>query len=266
MDKILTFFGQKEVYGLLLVVGISLIAYRVFNVLVDKVIVKTKNAVDKKRKKTVTQLIKNVFKYGIIIIAVIILLDLYGINVRSLIASLGVASAVAALALQDSLKDIISGSSLIMDNYFMVGDYIKVDDFYGQVISMGLKCTKIMNVDGQVLTISNRNISKVINYSQKTASALIEIPIAYEVDSKDAEKMIDEVLKEIRKWPSVKPDLTAYVGVTNLADSSVNYGIRIYCSPGKIYDYKNAARKLIKNKCDEMNIKIPYNQLEVHNA
>ena len=266
MKVVLDFLSKKQVYGSILVIIAVVILYKIFNILVDKLIAKSKTELERKKRRTVVQLIKNIGKYALIILGLIFILDLYGIKVTSLIASLGVASAVGALALQDTLKDIISGTSIIMDNYYIVGDYVKYKNFTGTVIQLGLRSTKIMDFDGQVYTIANRNIDEIINLSQKTASSLIEIPTAYEEKLEKVEKVLEEVVNEIKTWETVDESKTSYIGITALADSSVNYGIRYYCSPGHVWQYKRDALRLIKKKYDEHDIKIPYNQIEVHNG
>lgn len=266
MKVVLDFLSKKQVYGTVIFTIVAFIIYKLFIVLVDKVIAKSKNELERKKKRTVIELIKNIGKYALILLVIIFILDLNGVKVTSLIASLGVASAVSALALQDTLKDIISGTSIIMDNYYVVGDYVKYKNFTGTVIQLGLKSTKIMDFDGQVYTIANRNIDEIINLSQKTASSLIVIPTAYEEKLEKVEKILNEVVEEIKTWETIDSDKTAYIGITELADSSVNYGIRYYCSPGKVWQYKRDALRLIKSKYDKNNIKIPYNQIEVHNG
>ena len=64
-----------------------------------------------------------------------------------------------------------------MDNYFVVGDIVRYNDFTGEVIEFGLKNTKIKNVEGVVLVVANREISSVYNLSQKNPSVTISIPV-----------------------------------------------------------------------------------------
>lgn len=266
MNNFIEFISKKEVYGLIIILLVVYLLNKVFNVLVDKFIKTRKDELSKKRTKTVVVLIKNIKKYALLIIGIVVILDLYGVNTSSMIASLGVASAVIALAFQDSLKDIISGASMIMDNYFIVGDVVKYGDFTGTVIEFGLRCTKIKAADGQVLTVANRNISQIINLSQKTSGPLIIIPTAYEEKVEKVEKVINEILEEVKTWPDVDKEKTTYVGIMELAESSVNYGIRIFCKQDKQWQYKWDALRLIKIKYDAEGIKIPYNQIEVHSA
>lgn len=266
MEEFVAFITKKEVIGTVITLFLAYILYHLLMFLADKFIIRSKTEFEKKRKRTVIELMKAVFKWIIILLAIIIILDMFGINVSSIVASLGIASAVGALSFQDTLKDVISGSAIIMDNYFVVGDFVRYNNFTGQVIEFGLKSTKIMNVDGEVMIIANRNISEVVNLSQKAASALISIPTAYEEKSSKVDKVLQGVLDEILEWETVNKTKTAYLGIVEFKDSSVQYGIRIYCSPGKIWAYKWAALRLIKEAYEKNKIKIPYNQIEVHNG
>lgn len=265
METFIKIITKKEIYGLLLIIGLTIICYRLLNFLIERIVVKGKTDFEKKRKLTVVALMKNIIKYAIIVLAAIFILDLYGVNVSSLVASLGVASAVAALALQDTLKDIISGMAIIMDNYYIVGDFVTYNGFTGKVIELGLRSTKIEDFDGRVLTIANRNISEIVNISQKTASTLVIAPVAYEVPVEKVEKVIDKVVKEIKTWPTVKKE-TGYIGIYEFDASSVNYGIRVYCSPGNVFQYKRDTLKLLKVTFDKEKIEIPYTKIEVQNA
>lgn len=264
MDKILEVIFRKEIIGTLITIIVAYTAYIMVRFIIEKLLSKNKSEYDKKRKRTVAELLKTICKWLLIAITMIIILDLFGMDVSSLIASLGIASAVGALSLQDTLKDIINGASIIMDNYFVVGDYVKYNGFHGQIIEFGLRSTKIMNFDGEVLVLANRNISEVINLSQKTASTLILAPTAYEAPVEKVEKVLNEIVEEVKTWDTMKKD-TAYIGINELKDSCIEYGIRIYCSPGKVWTYKREILKMIKQKYDKNKIKIPYNQLEVHN-
>jgi len=266
MNSFLDFITKKEVYGLLIILIAVFVLNKVFNSIVEKLANRGKSELEKKKRKTVVELIKNIKKYAILILGLIFILDLYGVNITSIVASLGIASALLALALQDSLKDIISGTSIILDNYYIVGDIIKYKDFTGTVIQLGLRATKIKDANGQVLTIANRNVDEIVNLSQKRALPLIVIPTAYEEKIEKVEKILNEVVEEIKTWDTVDEDKTEYLGILELADSCVNYGIRFCCDSTNQFKYKWAALRLVKQKYDENNIKIPYPQIEVHNA
>ena len=97
--------------------------------------------------------------YVIIVITVLLILQINGINVSSLLAGVGIMGAVIGLAIQDWLKDIIRGTSILSDNYFSVGDIIRYNGIEGKVVVIGLKTTKIQELKtGYIKSIANRKI------------------------------------------------------------------------------------------------------------
>lgn len=261
--NILSFLGKKEVYGLAVIVLIAITINRLGTKLIEKIIVSGRDAYEKKKRKTIVNLISNIFKYAVFIIAIFSILNLYGVNTKALFASLGVVGAVLGLALQDTIKDFISGITIIMDNYFVVGDIITFNDFTGEVIDMGLKTTKVKKYNGEVLVIANRNIDSVINISQKPANIVIDIPTCYEAKTERVEKAVEKILTEIKKIEGVKKD-SKYLGISALEDSCVKYSISIICPQDTQWQIKRDALKIIKTIYEKEKIKIPYQQIEVY--
>ncbi len=262
LKSILTFISKKEVYGLAIIILISLLAYYFGRRIIEKIVNYGKSEFEKKRRHTIVKMISNILKYAIYILAIFFVLDLYGVNTKALVASLGVAGAILGLAFQDMIKDFISGITIIMDNYFVVGDIITINDFTGEVIELGLRTTKIKKVNGEVLVIANHNIDNVVNISQKKANVIIEIPTSYEDKTSSVEKTITKILNEINKLNGVLN--TKYLGISSLADSAVNYMISIECKSELQWQIKRDSLKIIKNAYDKDKIKIPYQQIEVH--
>ncbi len=260
---ILAFLAKKEVYGLAIIVLLAIVFYHIGKVFINKIIIFGKDSYEIKKRRTIVNLISNIFRYVIWILFGLFALNLYGVDTKALIASLGVVGAVLGLALQDTIKDFISGITLIMDNYFVVGDIITFNDFTGEVLDMGIKTTKIKKATGEVLVIANRNIDQVINISQKSANIIINIPTAYEAKVKSVEKTIDKILLEIKNIDGVKNE-PQYLGISALDESSVNYTISFLCSQEKQWQIKREALKIIKMMYDKDKLKIPYKQIEVH--
>lgn len=152
-----------------------------------------------------------------------------------------------------------------MDNYFVVGDIVKLNDFTGEVIEFGLKNTKIKNVDGVVLVVSNREIASVYNLSQKSSSVAITVPVAYEEKEEKVAKILEGVCKQVDEL-KLTTKSTEYLGIDSLGDSSVNYLLRAYCKAGDQHELKRKILGLVKRELDKKNVKIPYPQIEVHNG
>lgn len=265
VEKVFSFFAKKEVCGTIIIVVLTLLLYSVGKLLISKILIKGKNNYEVKKRKTVVSIIESIYKYILFIIMLIFILELYGIDTKSLIAGLGIAGALAGLALQDTLKDMIGGISIIMENYYVVGDYIKINDFIGQVIEFGLKSTKVKNHNGEVLIFANRSVDKVINISQKKANIVINIPTAYEEKSSKVERVLNKIIEEIKQIENVTGECS-YLGISELGSSEVIYTISIECEQEKHWEVRRKVLKLIKDTYDKEKIKIPYHQIEVHNG
>ena len=265
LEKVIDVIMTKQIFGTAMVILITFILISMFNKGIEKIMIKGKTSFEVKRRKTIVKLFQSIFKYILIIIAMLIILDFYGVDTKSLIASLGVAGVVLGLALQDTVKDLISGTMLIMENYLAVGDEVTYNDFTGEVIELGLRTTKIKGFDGEVMIIANRNIDTIINASQKKANLYMDIPTAYEEDVEKVEKVLIEVVDQAIKDKIILSD-SAYLGVNELDSSAVNYLINIHCNQDDRYRVKREILKRVKLAYDKNNIKIPYEQLEVHHG
>lgn len=265
LDIILNSLKSPRFVVPVVTVLISGIIVKVSSNLIDKMINKNSNSIEIKRRNTIAALLENLIKYAIWIIAVIIIISSWGFDVSTFVAGLGIAGAVIGLAVQDAIKDIIMGCNIIMDNYYVIGDTISYKDFTGEVIELGLKNTKIKNVDGTVLVIANRNITEVKNLSQKKATVSVTIPTSYEEKEERVEKALREAIEEIDKL-SLVTSKTEYLGIDVLNSSSVDYLIRARCKAGDQWELKRKILSIVKKSCDKNKIKIPYNQIEVHNG
>ncbi len=267
MEKVKGVFellAKKEIWASALLIFVAVASYYFGRIAIQKIIESGKSAYERKKRRTIVNLITNILKYVIYIFLGLAILSLYGVDTKALLASLGVAGAVLGLALQDTIKDFISGITIIMDNFYVVGDIVSFKDFTGEVIALGLKTTKIKKITGEVLVISNRNVDQIVNISQEHANVIIDIPTAYEEKTSKVEKTIEKILVEIKKIPGIKKD-PVYLGISSLEDSCIFYSISFLCTQEKQWQIKRDALKIIKNLYDKDKIKIPYKQIEVHN-
>ena len=116
----LKFLQSERFYLPIIYIIAGMFIYFVFSKMISsisKIDIKHSKGMDK-RKNTVITLIRNLIKYLIAVIVIILILDIYGINTTSLIASLGVATAILDLAFQDTIKDFLAGVFLIFDNSY----------------------------------------------------------------------------------------------------------------------------------------------------
>lgn len=261
----LNIITRKEVYGVVVTFAVAYFIYRTATILLDELINYGKNHYERKKRRTVTNLFQNIIKYFILIVAILVILSIYGINVGAMVASLGIAATIIGLALQDTFKDIINGISIITENYFIVGDIVKYGTFTGEVVEFGIKSTKLKNAQGEVLIVANRNILEITNLSQKEQTVQINIPAPYEVTVEQMEKIIkNDILTEFKKIENVNDNSVQYLGVNELADSCIKYLVQFKCKRETHWQAKRDANKIILNTLAKHKVSIPYPQLEVH--
>lgn len=255
----------KLMHSLAVIIGFSFIYFVVNKVAKRMLKIKSKRLMDKKQK-TVISLINNMTKYFLIIVGIITILSINGFNTSSLIASLGVASAVVALAFQDTLKDLFAGVFIVFENQYNIGDTVKINNFKGEVMSVGLRTTKLKAYTGEYCFISNRTINSVINYSMSKSLAIVNVDVAYEEDLDKVNKVLEKLFIKLEKEiHEIKGNITID-GVDNLGDSGVTIRITALTQPLKNFEVERRLRKEIKCEFDRVGITIPYNQVVIHNG
>ena len=257
----------KQVYMPIIIICFAIILEHVLKSIITKLFKPKKRfkSVDEKRLKTLSSMFKNIARYIVWIVAFLAILGVFGVNTAAILTGLGVVSLVIGLAFQDILKDVFAGISILFENLFSIGDLIKIDDFQGTVISIGLKTTRIQAATGQVKMIANRNISEVINYSVDNTVAVVDIPVCYEAKIDKVEKILNVTAATLKdKIPELVEDVKL-VGVQELGDSAVIFRLTGKCKPAKHFQVERIMKKEFKNSLDKNGIKIPYPQIEVHN-
>lgn len=262
---ILNIITRKEVYGVIVTLAVSYFTYRTIAIILEEAINYGKDHYEKKKRRTVTTLFQNIAKYIILIMTILIILSIYGVNVKGMVAGIGIAGTIIGLALQDTFKDIINGISIITENYFIVGDIVEYNTFTGEIIEFGLKSTKIKNINGEVLIIANRNILEIKNMSQKEQSVVINIPLPYEEPVEKMEKIITEnIIPKLQEIENVNKETVMYLGINELADSCIKYLVKFNCKRETHWQAKRDANKIVLTELTKKSISIPYPQLEVH--
>ena len=183
-----------------------------------------------------------------------------------MVASLSVIGVVVGLALQDLLKDFISGVSIIIEGQYRVGDTVTINGFRGEIIGVGLKSTHIKAYTGEIMIIANRLINEVVNYNLSNSLAIVDIDVAYESNIEKVEKVLNNLcIKLTKELPYLKGDVEL-LGINSLESSSVRFRITALTESMKHFEIQRKMLKEIKLELDKNKIVIPYNQLVVHNG
>jgi small-conductance mechanosensitive channel len=135
----------------------------------------------------------------------LLILSNLGVDITSLIAGLGIGGIAVALALQNILSDIFSSISIIADKPFKVGDFIVIGSDMGTVERVGIKTTRIRTLQGQELTVSNKELTslRINNYGRMEKRRVVfEMGVIYETEKEKLERipaLIKKIIEDIDK-------------------------------------------------------------------
>ena len=266
--KVFGLFISKKIYMPIIIIILAILIEKILKFFIKKTFnpdVKHKK-LDSRKIGTIRSLLCNIVRYVIWIVSILWILSVFGINTAAIITGLGVVSLVIGLAFQDILKDVLVGITILFENQYAIGDYVILGDFEGKVISLGLKTTIIKAYTGEVKIISNRKIDEVINYSITNTLAVIDLSVSYESNLNEVEKILKLTALSLKEKVPDLVDDPEILGVQKLDDSSVIFRVVAKCKPAKHFIVERILKKEFKLALDKNKIKIPYPQLEVHNA
>jgi len=190
----------------------------------------------------------------IVIIGIFVILSIFGVDVEKLAASLGVVTLILSFALQETLKDYIMGLSILIGNYYKVGDVISVDGDEGVVTSFTLKTTKYRNiVNGNMTSICNRNVSKV-----SVLGEFIDVIVCmgFDQDMVFSRKLVKECAQKISRLKNVYR--CDYINLQEIAESWFEYKLRVFCIPEFRHQVRRDAQSVIQEVFYYHGVEFPY--------
>lgn len=209
--------------------------------------------------KEVQNLLIRVAHYTIVIIGALTIADQLGINITSLIAGVGVAGLALSFAAKDTIENIISGITLIIDKPFRQDDWVAIGDQHATVTEIRLRTTVLTTFDNEAIVVPNKSITqdRIINYTLTRRSRVrVLLGIAYKEDIDEARRIILSTLDGDRR---ILDDPAPRVIVTDLADSSVNLQLRFWTEdPLDNFTLKWEYTEKCKKALDSVGIQIPF--------
>jgi small conductance mechanosensitive channel len=198
------------------------------------------------------------------IIILITVLSQFGIDMAPMIAGLGITGVVLGLALKDSIANFFAGFMIILNEPFRKDDFVEIGSFSGSITGMDLMCVRMRTADGRNVTISNNLVwaTPVTNFSNTERRRLsLVVGVPYDTDLKVAKKIFVDV---ITSYPEVLLDPAPTVEIVELADSSINFGIRPWVKPEDFWAVSFRFNSEITGKLAKKDIYLPFPQLDVN--
>ncbi|NOY35919.1 MAG: mechanosensitive ion channel family protein [bacterium] len=238
--------AEKIVDGVF-ILAIVLQAVRALQVFIDywtQKLVGRRIQGDEAKNKAAVKSISSVLKFLLWLLAALVVLSNWGIDITSLIAGLGIGGIAVAFALQNVLGDIFSSFSILFDKPFQVGDFIIVGGDMGVVERIGIKSTRIRTLQGQELVVSNRELTdaRVNNYKKMEKRRIaFSFGVLYETPNEKLKK-VPEMVKEIIGGEELAE--LDRVHFKEFGDFSLNFEVVYYVSSPDYNDYMNTQQSI----------------------
>lgn len=214
--------------------------------------------------KTVITFLNSILNAVLKILIILCVLSTVGFDMTTLIATVSAATVAIGLALKDSLANVASGTLIIINKKFKVGDYIETEGLKGTVVKIDMMYTTLCTYNNREILIPNSRLTSnnIINYFVREKRRVdLVIPISYSEDIEKARGVIMEVLDES---DLVLHEENNKVQVEKLNESSVDLMVWIWCDSEDYWKVYYSMQENIKTRLEKNGIIIPFNQLDLH--
>ncbi len=209
--------------------------------------------------------VTKVIKVVAYIFAILMIFQIWGINLAPVIAGLGVTGVILGFALQESISNVFSGLLLAINNPFALGDFVQIGSIEGTVTNMDAITVTLLSPDRKKITISNKLVLEgaIVNYSASDIRRIdMTVPVAYGSDLALVKKTINEVLTS---YSEVLADPAPIVEVHNLEDNNVLFVARPFVKNADYWKLKWRFQMDIIRTFNEKGIRVPpFNQVDVN--
>ncbi|MBG9985321.1 mechanosensitive ion channel [Facklamia sp. DSM 111018] len=215
------------------------------------------------RNKTLCRLFNNVVQYIYYFMLAYSVLSIVGIPVGTLIAGAGVASLAIGLGAKDLVADIVNGFFILLEHQFDVGDHVVINDYSGQIYSIGLRTTVIRDYDGVHHFIPNGEIGQMSNKSRESVRIEIDLLIYPDQNIDILEEVLKKVYQQNAEIDEEVVRQADFLGVFKDLHGRLIYKVRIWArSADDTLSVKGRYYKLFVNAMSQAEIVMPLSDRE----
>ena len=252
--------GYETIYRLAIMLLVVYVICNLINLVLSIIPVKNNRA------KTMMTIVRSLTNYAALIFAVCFGLNIIGVDVSTIVASLGIVALVIGFGAESLIEDVITGLFMIVENQYNVGDIVEVNGFRGTVSAIGIRTTSITDTGGNVKIINNSNMKDILNRSNKTSVAVSEIQIPYETDIEAFENKLSKMMEDIYiLHKDIMKSAPKYLGVSSLEASGISLKFMVEVEEKDIYKGQRILNRELLVFFRKANVEVPYPKMDVHN-
>ncbi len=217
------------------------------------------------RARTVLSLMASLVRYLAAIVILCWGLSIFGVDVNTIVASVGVVALVIGFGAESLIADMVTGFFMLFENQYNVGDIVEVNGFRGTVKEIGIRTTSIIDAGKNIKIINNSDMKNILNRSDNASLAVSNIDIPYETDLPAFEKKLPGLMTKIfQDHKDVFLSEPVYLGVQELAPSGVTLRFIAEVPEDKIYSGARLLNRELLLGFKSLGVECPFPQLDLH--
>lgn len=209
------------------------------------------------RARTLGPLMKNVARYALAFLALMIILREVGVDIQAILVSAGVLGLAVGLGAQSLIKDIITGFFILFEGLIGVGDVIEVGAHVGTVEAIGLRVTKLRMLNGALRVIPNGELTQFANYNRGWARAVVEVGVAYGSDVRAALETLERVGAEWAHETGQALEAPQAQGIIRFGEADLGLRLMVKVEAARRVDAEMELRRRVKEAFEKAGIEMP---------
>jgi small-conductance mechanosensitive channel len=215
------------------------------------------------RAQSLGSLLKSITTTVVYGVAFVMILSEVGMDIGPILASAGVLGLAIGFGAQNLVKDFLSGVMMMVEDQYGVGDVVDLGEASGTVENVGLRVTRLRDVNGTVWYVRNGEVIRVGNQSQNWARTVLDISVGYDQDLERVRALLEDVahgLWEDEHFRDLVIEEPEVWGVENLGPDSVVVRVALKTAPAEQWAVAREMRMRIKSRFDAEGISMPQPQ------
>lgn len=216
-----------------------------------------------KRVQTISRILNVVVYFLAVLTGMMMLLSEFGLDLKPVLASLGIGGLAVGFGAQNLVKDLIGGIFILLEDQIRAGDVVDIGGYKGQVEVVGLRVLVLRDLSGNRIIIPNGEIKQVINMTYQFSRYVFDLGVSYKEDVDRVFAVIRQVGDELRADPSFGPLIVEPLeifGLDRFEDSAVIIKGRLTTKPLQQWIVGREFNRRIKIAFNQAGIEIPFPQ------
>lgn len=218
------------------------------------------------RGRTLVTLLSSLARYVAALVILCWGLSLFGVDVNTIVASVGVVALIVGFGAESLIADVVTGFFMLFENQYNVGDIVEVNGFRGTVREIGIRTTAIADTGDNIKIINNSDMKNLLNRSDKTSRTVSDIGIPYETDLEELEAKLPALMDKLyADNQDLFLESPIYLGVQELGASAVVLRFVVSVAENNIFSANRALNRGLFLGFRKLGVECPFTQIDVHN-